>query len=356
MRQTVPWKQALRQPAPWYATADARQIAENILVHERDSGGWSKSADPTLPLTAADGPRLAQERAWENGTIDNGATWREIRFLARVHSAQPDRRYLAALLRGLDWLRAMQYPNGGFPQYWPHPQGYQRRITFNDDAMGNVLRLLRDGARGEDEFAWINRTRRRACAEAVARGIGCILRCQVSVRGQKTVWCAQHDETTFAPAAARRYELPSLSGGESVGIARFLMEETAPSPGVRAAIEAAIAWFQASALTGLRVVQKPQPGAPKGYDVAVVGDPGAPPLWARFYEIETNRPFFCGRDGKKKYALQEIEIERRTGYRWYVTEPAALLEKDYPAWRRNQGPGARSVACRLLSQNEEGLS
>ena len=40
-----------------------------------------------------------------------------------------------------------------------------------------------------------------------------------------------------------------------------------------------------------------------------------------------------GRDGVVKYSVAEIEHERRTGYNWYVDEPAKLLKKDYPAWR-----------------------
>jgi len=34
-----------------------------------------------------------------------------------------------------------------------------------------------------------------------------------------------------------------------------------------------------------------------------------------------------------KYSVAEIEHERRTGYAWYVDEPAKLLKKEYPAWR-----------------------
>lgn len=65
----------------------------------------------------------------------------------------------------------------------------------------------------------------------------------------------------------------------------------------------------------------------------VVEDPSAPPIWARFYEIGTNRPFFCGREGIKKYSLADIEHERRVGYSWYTNAPAYLLEKEYPLWR-----------------------
>jgi PelA/Pel-15E family pectate lyase len=58
----------------------------------------------------------------------------------------------------------------------------------------------------------------------------------------------------------------------------------------------------------------------------VVPDATAPPLWARFYEIGTNRPIFSGRDSVVKYQLSEIEYERRTGYRWYVDRPAQLFK------------------------------
>ena len=37
------------------------------------------------------------------------------------------------------------------------------------------------------------------------------------------------------------------------------------------------------------------------------------------------------------HELEEIGYERRNGYAWYGTWPAALLEKDYPAWRKQRG-------------------
>ena len=69
-------------------------------------------------------------------------------------------------------------------------------------------------------------------------------------------------------------------------------------------------------------------------DRVVVQDPAAPPLWARFYEIGTDRPVFEGRDQVVRYSVAEIEPERRNGYRWYTDEPSKLLNEDYPAWRK----------------------
>jgi len=71
-----------------------------------------------------------------------------------------------------------------------------------------------------------------------------------------------------------------------------------------------------------------------GTDRVVVQDPAAAPIWARFYEIGTNRPIFVGRDSVVKYSVAEIEHERRVGYSWYVDTPAKLLQKDYPAWKK----------------------
>jgi len=68
----------------------------------------------------------------------------------------------------------------------------------------------------------------------------------------------------------------------------------------------------------------------------VVDDPSAPPIWARFYEIDTNRPFFCGRDGVKKYSLAEIELERRSAYAWLRPFGEKVM-KEYPKWCAKHG-------------------
>jgi len=168
---------------------------------------------------------------------------------------------------------------------------------------------------------------------AIEKGVECILKTQVRVNGKLTVWCAQHDEVTLEPAPARSYELVSLSGAESVGVVRFLMGIENPKPEVVLAIQGAVAWFREVKLTGFRVESLETQGA-HGHDRFVIPDPQAGPLWGRFYEIETNRPFFSGRDGVKKYQLSQIEYERRNGYAWYGSWPMRLLEEEYPRWLR----------------------
>jgi len=248
-----------------------------------------------------------------------------------MHSPSYRRRQVIAYLLG------GQYANGGWPQKFPAPRGYERYITFNDNAMVGVLSLLRDVARGDPEFAWVPADLRAQCGQAELRGRACILRCLIQRDGRPTVWCAQHDEVTLRPRGARSYELPSFSGGESVGVVRYLMQIEQPDAAVVRAVEGAVAWFERYQLRGLRLQRVADPAQPKGYDLVVVNDPAAPALWARFYDLHTNEPIFCSRDGKPRRTLAEISYERRTGYSWLGPYARQLLEEEYPAWKRRLG-------------------
>ena len=330
----IKWKESLKQPAAWYATAEAIRVADNLLLFQRDTGGWPKNIDMAALLTDAEKAALNRQKADDDSTIDNDATYTQLAFLARVYASRSLDRHRDAFLKGLDYLLRAQYANGGWPQYYPRLTGYYRHITYNDDAMIGVMRLLREVAGKIAPYGFVDEARRMRSQTAVEKGTDCILKTQVIVRGKRTVWCAQHDEVTLAPAAARTYEMVSLSGYESVGIVRFLMGVEHPKAQVIDAVESAIAWFQKTKIAGIRWVQRPDPAGAGGFERFAVRDPGAGPLWARFYEIGTDRPIFSGRDSVIKYDVSEIEAERRNGYRWYVDTPAELLLKDYPAWRQ----------------------
>lgn len=324
---TIAWADAQSKPDEWYGSAEALRIADNLVLYQRSSGGWPKNIDMAKPLSDSGRATLLRDQKNTDSTIDNGATYTQLSFLARVITAKHQEVHRESFLKGLDYLLQAQYPNGGWPQFYPDLTGYYKHITYNDDAMIGVMKLLRDVAEAKPAFAFVDETRRGRAASAAEKGIDCILKTQVVVNGKRTVWCAQHDEVTLAPAAARTFEVVSLSGGESVGIVRFLMSIKDPSPVVIEAVDAAVAWFEQSQLKGIKWVEN-------GNDRVVVQDPNSGPIWARFYEIGSNRPIFVGRDSVVKYSVAEIEHERRTGYSWYVDAPATLIQKDYPEWKK----------------------
>ena len=334
----IKWRDALKQKPEWYTGAEALRVADNLLLYQRDVGGWPKNIDMAAPLSEkerAELIKLKDETGKESSaTIDNSATFTQLEYLARVYTAQKQERHREAFLKGLDYLLASQYENGGWPQYYPLRKGYYTHITYNDNAMVGVLELLRDVARRKSDYTFVDDTRRLKSEKAVERGVECILRTQVKVDGKLTVWGAQHDELTLAPAPARKFEPVSLASRESVAVTRFLMGVERPDARIVQSIEAAVVWFKSAQLSGIRWVERADKSVPGGFERTVVKDPEAPPLWARFYEIGTNRPIFEGRDGIVRYSVLEIEAERRNGYGWYTEEPNKLLVKEYPAWQK----------------------
>lgn len=311
-----PWNRYARQPDAWFGGPDAKRVAANVLAYQTANGGWPKNIDTGAPPLQGAPTALSS-------TFDNSATRGELRFLARAYRHTGEEVYRRAFLKGLDLILTAQYSNGGWPQSHPPGTGYARHITFNDGTMIGLLEFLRDVVTAED-FAFVDPARRSRARQCVDLGIDCILRCQIKVDGIRTAWCAQHDAITLAPRPARSYEHASISGGESAGVCLFLMSIDDPSPRIVEAVTAACRWFQEVQIRGIRLVRTEQ-------DRWIVEDPDADPLWARFYEIGSNRPIFSGRDGVIRYALAEIELERRLGYSWYVTAPASVLAA-WPAW------------------------
>jgi PelA/Pel-15E family pectate lyase len=311
------WGTFAKKSDDWYRSPDGQRITTNILSWQSPHGSWPKNLDTASRPYAGD-PKTLQ------GTFDNGATLGELRFLARAYLATQSPRCQQAFEKGLDQIREAQYPTGGWPQYYPPSKQYHRHITFNDGTMVALMRFLREVS-SATEYSFVDAARHQAARTAFERGVQCILKCQIKVNGRLTVWCAQHDEIDYHPRPGRSYELVSLSGAESAGILEFLMSLDQPNADVQRAVQAGAEWFESAKLAGIRQVVVDR-------DKKIIRDLQAPPLWARFYEIESNRPIFSGRDGVKKYDVADIEPERRNGYSWYGNW-GERVAAEYAKWK-----------------------
>ncbi|WP_223860985.1 pectate lyase [Spirosoma validum] len=315
-------------------------VSERMLLYQRNDGGWPQpGGDPInykRELTPAQQQTLIAEKSKLDATIDDQSTTREINYLIASFGQTKNDDYRKAAERGITYLLSAQNAAGGWPQFYPDSSSYRGQITYNDQAMIDVLWVMDHVATGTDGFNVVSKSLRDQAKKAVKQGIQCILKTQYRQNGKLTAWCAQHDRYTLQPAKARTFELPSLSGNESVGIVQFLMHIDNPSPAVKQAIQAAVTWFESVKLRGIAVKTINDPNQPKGRDRIVVSDPTSI-LWARFYDLDTNTPFFCGRDSIKKDKLADIENERRVGYAYYGTWPAKLLSADYPNWVKKWG-------------------
>jgi len=308
-------------------------VADNMLLFQRNGGGWNKhlheKAVDYKKDYSADKSTIEKNKSLDDATIDNEATTKEIKYLVKAYGTTKNAAYLTAAENGIRFLLKAQYENGGWPQYYPDASGYRSQITFNDNAMVNVLTVMHDITEGKNGFDVVDKNLVPEAAKAVRKGVECILATQIKVNGELTAWCAQYNHTTLQPEMARKFELASISGSESVGIVRFLMRQPEPSPAIQQAVNAAIKWFETVKIAGYNFTNQNTNGKK---DMVLVPD-AASTIWARFYEIGTNKPFFTGRDSQPKNTVAEIDDERRNGYAWYGAWAANLLAIEYPRWQ-----------------------
>jgi len=334
-------------PAPnqlVYDESDYAKIADNIIYFQRDNGGWPKNYDMKAILTPEQIKAVVETKSVLHTTFDNATTYTHIYYLAQVYTLTKTEKYKEACLKGIDFILHAQYANGGWPQYFPLEKGeYSTHITFNDGAYMGIMNLLKKVITDDPNFAFIDAKTKKKVTTSYQKGIDCILKMQIKDQGKLTAWCQQHDEVTLLPAWARKFEPPSICNGESADIVLFLMGIDKPNEQIINAIQSAVKWFSDSQIYNTRVETFKSTDFESAYktktvteDRRVVIDLAAPPIWTRYYELNTERPLFCDRDSKYLYSLAEVSRERRDGYTWYTYNPAKVLAK-YPEWQKKWG-------------------
>lgn len=323
---------------PRYKATELVAIADNILLYQKNNGGWPKNYDMQAILTPDQKDSLINDKHTLNTTFDNRTTYSQVACLANIYTVTKVEKYKESALKGLDFILSAQYENGGWPQYFPLEKNYSSHITYNDDAFPGIMWLLKDIADGKPEYAFLDDNKRKQLQTAFDKGLQCILKTQINDAGKPTAWCQQYDEKTLEPAWARKFEPPSICNAESVQVMTLLMSIKNPSQEIIDAVGYAVEWFRASAIEGIKVNTVAAPELVTPYrishtDKVVVADQTAPKIWTRYYELKTHRPLFCNRDSKVVYSLAEVDRERRDGYAWYTYAPQKILDR-YDAWKK----------------------
>lgn len=334
-----------KDPA-WYAGTEARHIGDNIVSFQTPAGGWGKNADRAGPLRqkgqdyvtnnlssflTEDDYDAPKEPSWNYvGTFDNNATDTEMHFLAKLAQANPGKEgdaYRASFIKGLKYILAAQFPNGGWPQVWPLEGGYHDAITYNDDAVSEAAAVMTEVAENKDgDFAFVPLELRAAAAKSAAKALELILATQVKAHGKLTIWGQQHDALTLKPVSARNFEPPVLASDESADLLVYLMSLPNPSQRLQLAIHSGMAFIADHTITNITVTGKSDPGGKH----AVIRE-GSKPLWARYYDQETDKPVFGERDKTIHDTMNDLSEERRNGYSWYVTSPEKAIQA-YMSW------------------------
>ena len=296
----------------------ARDAGDALATGQLESGGWDYLIDfdpvkRTAWYRRADIGSCSAAQALKRkniSTFDDDNSQSAVRFLLALAevtkgSADPrDGRVRIALDYALKKIREAQYPNGAWPQRYDglprnaadypvlkasipdtYPRQYGREnyfghYTLNDNSQRDCILTMLD--------AW-HRTGRREFLDAVKRGADFLLMAQLPE--PQPIWAQQYN-ARMEPAWARAFEPPAACTGESVGVMRLLMDLHIElgDPRYLDPLPRAFAWFQRSEMS--------------------------PGIWARFYELHTNKPIFGDRDGKIYYRFQDISEERQKGYGW----------------------------------------
>ena len=312
-------------------------LAEKMMVYQLPNGGWGKhmSNKKEVDYNKKIDPKLLKIiKARDNNlaTIDNNATSKEINGLINAYSTTKNPAYLKAAEKGIEYLLSMQYENGGFPQYFPNSAIYRKQVTYNDNAMINVMTILYNISEGKEGFDAVSSQLKEKSKVAVQKGIDCILKTQILQNGKLSIWADQYNEVTLVPEKARAFEPMSLATGESVNIVKFLMMQPV-TPEIEKSIRSAIQWFKESKIDGYTYnVSRESEKA-----IRTLSKKEGSAVWARFYDIPTNKPVFGDRDGSVKFNYEDVSEERRMGYSWYNEAGTKLIENEFPKWlKRNK--------------------
>lgn len=307
--------------ADWYSSAESQKVADIVLAVQKNTGGWMKN-DQLHNLSTSEYNKLINARD-EHSCFDNYATTQEMRFLAKVWQGCKVDKYRESFEDALLLILKAQKQVGGWSQYYPlsGDGSYQDYITFNDDLMTNIMKILRDIYNNEGDFKEIvDEPLRNKCKEAFDKGLECIIKCQVDDNGTPAAWCAQHDTIDYLPTEGRPHELPSISGYESASLLSFLMSVENPSEELQNTITTAIDWLSKHIYRKNAKIEdytNTQGEADRHIVEATNSD-----VWARFIQIG-------GESGEKIYNKFFQKLQKYDKSRSYTYNGKTYTFKEY---------------------------
>ena len=316
-----------------YLLDAAVETARALVKGQLQSGGWDNSIEFDREKRKAHAYRsdgtAAVGRIRNTTTLDDDKSQSALRFLMHVDRALAfkDAAIHEAALYALEGLIKAQYPNGAWPQrfssppnaaehpvvkasypeVWPREYpgvNYAGFYTLNDNAQADVIETMFEAAEiyGDGRYA-----------ECAKRGGDFLILAQMPE--PQPAWAQQYN-VQMQPAWARKFEPASITGGESQGAIRTLMEVYRQSGDKKylEPIPRALDYLEKSQLANGRL--------------------------ARFYELKTNRPLYFTKDYKLVYTDDDLP----THYAFTVPSNLRKLRSDYEKLLKTEPARLKPVA------------
>lgn len=294
----------------------AVRTGQCLVQGQLRSGGWDYRIEFDPKRRKRYAYRADSDRTGTRNTttLDDNTTQAALRFLMRLDQTLEFKNEAIhdCVDYGLTALLAAQYPNGAWPQRFDKPpasenypvkkasypdswlrsypgKDYRGYYTFNDNAIADTIDVM---------FLAERIYGKQAYHDAAAGAGDFILLAQMPE--PQPAWAQQYD-LEMHPSWARKFEPPAITGGESQGIMRTLL--------------------QLYRETGQRRFLEPIPRAVKYLRNSQLDGGGL----ARFYELKTNKPLYFTR----KYALTYRDDDLPTHYGFKVGSKLDSIQRDY---------------------------
>jgi Pectic acid lyase len=254
----------------------AEEAAKALILGQNDLGGWEHKIYFDRPKR-------------KNVSFDDNQTQGAISFLMALDQ-EIDRSYLTeAVEKALDMMLESQIDNGGWPHQYPWQGNYHDYATFNDNGINDCIRVMIEANTfyGEEEFA-----------ESLQK-VGRFLMIS-QLPPPQPGWAQQYNEF-LQPAWARTFEPPAVCPSASLRVIHSLIDlyQHTGKTQLLEPIPDAIRWLKASRLSNGK--------------------------WGRFLELGTNKPLYYDRGRIRVESVEQLSLERRTGY-GYETDLQDALE------------------------------
>ncbi len=305
----------------------ARETAFALVRGQMLSGGWHYTIEFDEKSRKKKAFRDGGNSAGRNTTtLDDDTTQAALRFLLQMDRTLgfKDEKIHECIGYALECLLKAQYPNGAWPQgydqfpdpakfpvkkaaypetwlrVWPGSQNYWHRYTLNDSALPDIIGVMLDAERvwGDPKAGEKANALARRCRAAAEKAGDFLLMAQMPE--PQPAWAQQYD-FNMQPAWARKFEPPSVTGGESFDAMRVLMRlyrETGQRKFIEP-IPRALDYFRRSRLPDGRI--------------------------ARFYELRTNKPLYFTKD----YQLTYDDSDMPTHYSFKVGDSTESVAREY---------------------------
>jgi hypothetical protein len=256
----------------------ATDAARALAWGQRKAGGWDHRVDVAHLRTDSMKPVRKKGRC----TFDDNITQGALSFLMSMDEAIDEEWLSEAIELGLDHMMRSQFKNGAWPQWYPLIGGYHDYYTFNDNAINDCIRIMLKAHKmyGKEKYL-----------RSAKRGGDFMILSQLPQ--PQSGWAQQYSHDLM-PAWARRFEPPGICSAVT-------------SRNIRSLVDLYLYTRDGKYL-------KPIPKAIAWLKKSKIGDN----LWARLYEVGSNKPIYGDRKNGNKihYDYEQISAKERRSYSW----------------------------------------